>query len=452
MARGRGRRIGIALGRRSAVAVILGRRGAPTAHCAGVFEDDSPRLEAELLRAFGELKASLEAKGVGPTEGSRVDVALLPPLADARVIAFPPMRQAEAEAVLKRDVARYFLGNDRLREVGVRLPRGGGRSPSGSGNESVPIFAAAAATPLLETVRRALGAVGWRCGSTAPAHGGWVAAATAGGAGFQRVVAVADDTVHVLRLRGDHPEGVRQIPLDDLGGVTEAMGTASGRALVLTSPREFEALQLVLTREGWSVSRDPEGWGSAEEGAAARADSGGPELVPPSLREERRRQRRKRAAYMLAGVAVLLLASAGAHLWGAYRELDALQERRAAIRGEVGPLLMARDSLDALSSRVRALEELSQTAPVWTRCLVELTALLPRDTYLTAFYASGDTVELEAAGTRAGEAIQILRESGIFEELRLQGIVERELAEGETVEERFTVRGRLPKGSDGGGP
>jgi len=111
---------------------------------------------------------------------------------------------------------------------------------------------------------------------------------------------------------------------------------------------------------------------------------------------------------------------------------------------------VARDSLNALRSRVQALEELAESAPVWTRSLVELTAILPEDTYLTAFFASGDTVELEAAGTRAGEAIQALRESGLFQELRLQGMVERELNEGETVEERFTIRGRIPPGGEAG--
>lgn len=152
---------------------------------------------------------------------------------------------------------------------------------------------------------------------------------------------------------------------------------------------------------------------------------------------------------MGAGAAVLLLASAGAHLWGLNRELAAIQERRGEIRGEVGPLLLARDSLNALETRTRTLKELEESTPLWTRSLVELTALLPPDTYLTAFYASGDTVELEAAGTRAGEAIQGLRASGLFEDLRLQGIVERELDDGETVEARFTLRGRIP--ATGGG-
>jgi hypothetical protein len=68
-------------------------------------------------------------------------------------------------------------------------------------------------------------------------------------------------------------------------------------------------------------------------------------------------------------------------------------------------------------------------------------------------FASGDTVELEAAGSRAGEAIQALRAASLFRDVRLQGVVERELENGETVVERFRVSARLagvPPESTGG--
>jgi Tfp pilus assembly protein PilN len=117
---------------------------------------------------------------------------------------------------------------------------------------------------------------------------------------------------------------------------------------------------------------------------------------------------------------------------------------REDIRPQVAPLLETRDLLNELTARAEALEELEAANPIWTRPLVELAALLPEDTYLTALFASGDTVEIEAAGARAGEAIQALRESGLFEEVRLQGIVERKLDEGETVEERFRLWALLP--------
>ena len=132
--------------------------------------------------------------------------------------------------------------------------------------------------------------------------------------------------------------------------------------------------------------------------------------------------------------------------------MGALRGRRASIESEVAPLRAARDSLNSLNTQIRSMEELSRTSPVWARSLVELAALLPEDTYLTSFFASGDTVELEAAGAQAGEAIQALREAGLFREIRLQGLVERELEEGETVVERFKLWARLPSlGGEGEG-
>jgi Tfp pilus assembly protein PilN len=139
----------------------------------------------------------------------------------------------------------------------------------------------------------------------------------------------------------------------------------------------------------------------------------------------------------------LVVAAAGANLWGTYHELDAVRAERLEIADRVGPLILARDSLRRLNDRIQATENLWANTPRWTPVLVELASLLPRDSYLTALYASGDTIELEAAGSRAGEAIQALRAAGLFQDVRLQGVVERELENGETVVERFRVSARL---------
>jgi len=450
MAGGRGSRIGIALGDRSAVAVVPGGRGAPVARVSGTFEEGNPELAGELRRAFTQLKSELEANGTGPTDGAGVDLALLPPLVDTRLVPFPPLRQEEVEAVLTRDVARYFLGADRPRVVSVLLPGRSGHLRGVSGGDPAPVLGAAAPLALLETVRDAVEAAGWRCSTLSAAHGGWLTAALATrGTPVQAVVAVVGRTAHLLRLEGGNVSGVRRIPADDARGVAAVLGPGPGRVLLLSSAGGSDGFHGALAQQGWSVSPDPDGWAGVEESTAARASGRHLELVPPSAREERRREARRNAVLMLAGALVLVLATAGVHLWGAHRELGAIQKKRAEIRSEVGPLLLARDSLNALNARVTALTELEASAPLWTRSLVELTALLPRDTYITAFYASGDTVELEAAGTGAGEAIQSLRASGLFEDLRLQGIVERELDDGETVEERFTVRGRIGPAREG---
>jgi hypothetical protein len=445
MATGKGLRLGIALSDGVVVGVVQGRKGAPTASIPLHLPTDGADAGPELVRALGELKSKLERAGVGPTSGAQVQVTLLPPLADARLIPFPPLRRAEVEAVLSRDVSRYFLGPSRPRVVGVRVPDGNGK-PKGQGEgAAVPILAAAAPLAVLEAVSTALSEVGWQCRSCSAAHAGWLRAAGASkGTPFRALIAVTADTAHVLRLEGRNPVGIRQLPVEDLTGLLEAVGSAKGRALVLGDPRLTEPVHTLLAGKGWTVSGDPEGWAGAEETAAARAAPGLLELAPPAMVAEKEARARRNAAFLAAAAVVLVLGAAGAHLWGAYRELGAVRDQREAIRAEVGPLLDARDSLSQLRQQVETVQELGETAPLWTRSLVELAALLPPDTYLTGFFASGDTLELEAAGARAGETIQILREAGLFEDVRLQGIVEREMEGGETVVERFSLRARLP--------
>jgi Tfp pilus assembly protein PilN len=447
----RGTRIGIALGDTRVVAVLVGRKGAPSASASvDLGEADAADVPGELRRVFRELKATLDSSADGLTTGATAHVAVLPPLADVRVVPFPPMRRAEVQAVLSRDVARYFLGANRPRVVGVRLPAGNGGSRGKSRGASMQVLAAAAPMSFLEAVRTALGQVGWVAGSFGAAQGGWLAAALAfPGTPVRAVVAVLGDVAHVLRLEGGRVLGVRQLPAGDPEAVAKGVGSGPGRVLLLAPPPTFEALERVLAKGGWVSFRDPDGWAGAEESAAAMAGLGGLDLDPPSLTWARREATRKRALWMGAGAFVLLAASAAATLWGAQRELAAIQDRRAEIRGDVAPLLSSRDRLNELVARAGSMEELSGSSPVWNRTLLELAVVLPEDTYLTGFYASGDTVELRAAGSRAGEAIQALREAGIFQEVRLQGRVERELAEGETVVERFRLWARLPGGDEG---
>jgi hypothetical protein len=447
----RGTRIGIALGNTRVVAVVMGRKGAPSASASvNLGEADTADVPRELRRVFQELKAALDSSSSGSTTGATAHVAILPPLADVRVVPFPPMRRAEVQAVLSRDVARYFLGANRPRVVGVRLQGGNGGSLGKSQDASMQVLAAAAPMSLLEAVRTALAQVGWVAGSFGAAQGGWLAAAlAASGTSVRAVVAVVGDVAHLLRLEGGRVVAVRQLPAGDPEEVAQGVGSGQGRVLLLAPPPTFEALERMLAKGGWVSSRDPDGWAGGEESAAVRAGLGGLDLDPPSLAAARREATRRGALWMGAGALVLLAASAAAGLWGSHRELEAIQVRRAEIRGDVAPLLSSRDRLNELVAQAASMEELSRSSPVWNRTLVELAAVLPEHVYLTGFYASGDTVELRAAGARAGEAIQALREAGIFQEVRLQGRVERELAEGETVVERFRLWARLPGGGEG---
>ncbi|MGD2121204.1 MAG: PilN domain-containing protein [Gemmatimonadota bacterium] len=455
MAGGNGKRIGVALGTGEVTAVVLGKKKTAHARVPVALDPESQDSGPELERAASELKIALEASAGESLTGAEAFFVLLPPLADARLVPFPAsMHKSEVQAVLGRDVARYFLGAKRPRVVAARLPRvkrEKGRSPIDS---TVQVLAAASPLSLLEGARSAFERVGWEVRSFSIAHQAWMAAAeSVRGSPPTGVAAVVGTTAHVLNLDGGDPTRVRRFPLSDPDALMDVMGKGPGPVLVLAGSQEWEELNSALSRRGVTTIRDPRGWPGMAEATAARASVSGLELVPPSLAEERRAKTRRFAVRLGVAAAALLIATLAVNFWGAQRELASVRGERAAIREDVAPLLLARDSLDGLRTQVRSLEEIVWGSPVWTRSLVELTALLPENTYLTGFFASGDTVELEAAGIEAGTAIQALREAGLFEEVRLQGLVERELEEGETVEERFSLWARLPTyGEEGGVP
>src|SRR5690606_14695757 len=87
----------------------------------------------------------------------------------------------------------------------------------------------------------------------------------------------------------------------------------------------------------------------------------------------------------------------------------------------------------------------------WTAFLVELSVLLPPETHLQSLRAVGDTVVIEGAGGRAGEALEALRATPLLRDVQLEGPIMRELEGGTTARERFTVSAvRVPEATRGG--
>jgi Tfp pilus assembly protein PilN len=435
-------KLGIAIGRDALVAVVRSGAAGQSATVAIEWPDRADGVPAVLAAAFAELKARL---GAG-FDDANVDIALLPPLADARLVPLPPLSKREAEAVIQRDAARHFVGGAVARAVAVLQPPAGVAAVEGTH----PVLAAAAPVATLEAARAAATEVGWLVNSIVPAHGAWLAGPEKGWAanGTRAVFAAHGDAVHVMRIEGETLRGVRRVPASLMPEVVGAAGTGPGRAIVCGEPGRRETLSRAVAAAGWTLADDAARSRSSAEVAALRAGRSPLELVPPSLTAERWRRSRRIGQRLAAAALVLIACAAAIEYWGVQRELHAVRDRRAAIRADVAPLLTTRDSINEMESRTAAIREIEQSAPRWTRALFDLALLLPADAYLTSVRTRGDTLVIEGSGASAGEAMQALRRAGSLRDFRLEGIVERELEDGSTAVERFRLSARLKPPAD----
>jgi hypothetical protein len=444
-------RIGIALGGEEIVALLpdLTRTLSVPVELAGV-DDPGPTLRQALGRLEEALRAELGGSETA-TQRLRLRVALLPPLCEVRLIELPPLRPEEVDQVLRREAGRHFLGRGRSLVVG-------GRGFASSKEGRTPVLGAAAPRALVEALQRGVESRGWELERIVPAHAAWLQALDeaapiqgAGGNAPRLVVAVEGDTVHLMRYSKDAPDQLRRLPVSDLGGLQEAAGPGPGRAVVLGAQDIRATLARALTESGWQHV-EPKGSASARAQAARHAGDSLPELVPAPLASARREQSRQLTSRLAAAAVVTLTAAAAVHLWGTAKEVRTVEEERAELRTAVRPAIEARDSLDRMTERLAGLEGLARESSRWTFSLVELAVLLPPETYLISLRAAGDTVVVEAEGGRAGDALEALRGAPSFRDVRQEGAIQRELEEGTTSRERFTISALLtppeaPKGS-----
>jgi hypothetical protein len=398
---------------------------------------------AALNQAFAQLRTELGTSADSSARAS-ADIAVLPPLADARLIALPPLRSAEAHAVLRRDSGRYFVGVQSPHIVAVHS-----NGPTPRARAGGPILAAAANAPFIDAIGAAASAAGWQVNSIVPAHAAWTMAAGASGAASaaHAFVAVTGDTAHIVRLSGRRAAGVRRVPLAALDDIVSAAMNPDGAQERATARVAIHAAEMVrddlaraFSARGWSVVPAR---GDAASVAAQFARNAGVRFVSVAFAAGRHTVEKRVALRLLLAAAVLVVFAGAVEMWGAQREWNAIRARRAELRAEVGPLLAKRDSMDLLLRQTEEIETLAQSTPRWTPALFDLALLLPPESHLTGLYATGDTVVLEAQGAGAGTALQALRSASTLRDARLVGSVEREMDGGATSIERFRLSARL---------
>lgn len=385
---------------------------------------------AALHGAISALRTDLDAAFGVELAGATADIALLPPLAETRLLQLPPLRPAEAATVIRRDASRYFLDVPAPLLVAV---------PDAKRSPGEPLLAGAASATLVEAVRAAVTAAGWRCHNITTADAAWLEAAAPEA---NAVIAVHGSTAHLIRVDGGAPVALRRVPVSQTEEIVAAAGEA-GAIQLFGPPADRDVLRSALAARGWSVDAVTAADSSTEVAAARHAHHSTIVITPATAIAEQRDAERRVAVRLAVAAVLLLISSAAVELWGAARELDEVRGRRADIRAQVGPLLAARDSLELLSARAVDVENVARATPRWTSALFDLAMLLPHESHITRLHATGDTLVVDGEGVRAGAALQALRGAGSLRDAQLLGTVDRELADGSTTLERFRLRARL---------
>lgn len=397
--------------------------GHPVVESVPVLLSDDPG--PALRRGLGQLQEALGIEGE-----IRVRAALLPPLAELRLISLPPLRPEETRAVLTRDAHRHFVGRSQPLLVGATRV----------GDQR--IVAAAAARPLVDALLEAVEGRGWTLERIAPAQAAWIKL-LGDGPGVQLLIAIVGTTTHLIRTTDGRPDRIRRIPLQDRAEILGAAGPEPGRMVVLGPGTDRAGLLATLRSEGWVDSGEDHEPATA---AALHADTAEPELLPESLAEARRSRSRRTTVRLVAAAVVLIAAAAVVHLWGTAREYRVVQQERTELREIVAPALAARDSLDRMNARLEALQSIGGESARWSYALVELSMVLPSEVHLVSLQAAGDTVVLEAEGGRAGDALDALSNASSLRDVRLEGMIQRDLEQGTTSRERFTLSALLADG------
>jgi hypothetical protein len=412
---------------------------------------DPPEAGAAGWPSLGAALRQLADK-LGATEGKLV-VALMPPLTEVRRLDLPPLKREQVLQLLARNASRYFVTAREPQVVGTSIPK----RPSKTG--SVPVLGAAASARLVNSIASAAKDAGWILEGVVPAEVGWSAAASAMwpslAKGTAHVLVHHDDRTDLLRLESGALAGVRRFRAGSLDAQLIASALQESRAngtaprvgaLGVTAPRQD--LARVLPRESAVVSAPPSEWvGASSDPMVAAATFVSPDdaltLRTEDVSELRARAGRRTTALIFAAAILLLLLSAGFELWGAKRELAAVQAERARIRPQLQTTLAGQSTFEASNRKLAALFAAHRQAPQLSAVIASVTDALPEGAYLMSFRARGDTLVVDGLAKSSEEAFAGLESVPELANVKAIGGVQRQLQDDGTALEHFTVQARM---------
>ena len=399
-----------------------------------------------LSDAFTELRAAYGA--------ATLDVALLPPLIDAKRIELPALRPDELRTVLARDVAKYFVGREGPQVVAVHQRRRRSRA----GHSTI---AAAGPAAMLDTIRRGADEAGLLIETVVPAHAAWTAGARsmlpALGRASAHLLVLGPTRVDLLRLEGGKLCGLRRFPL---GADTVALivGAVLDSADAVATPIVIFGAKCARhewgdrLRERWLQVLDPPDVDALQDPAALAAMFAGKASELEFITEQQwntRQAHQRRLGWRLALTSGLMLATAaGLDLWGNQRELEAVQARRASIRPLVERAMSAKDAVDAIEGRLATLDQLRNSGQEWSMVIARVAKSLPRDAHLVTFRGRADTLVMEGIAGQAAGVFPAVAQAPGFKAVRADAPISQEQSADGPSGERFVLRAELSERGD----
>ena len=390
-----------------------------------------------LAEAFAALRRAASPAG---DAAARVCVALLPPLAEVRMVPLPPVSAEDATRLLSRAIARHFLD---VRDPAI-VSVVAGDAPAD------PWVACAVEEWLLRRVHALASATGWTVERVVPAVSAWSGAATVASADHAAVLAVQPTHIELIGYRRGVPRTVRRFRNDasDQAALAEACRALPGPCVLLGEGPRRDAVQRQLQAQGVPTQLSSADLGDALDAAAAlvRSDASREPPLTLALHALSARPASSRGMSLtrlvaLAGV-LGVLGLAGA-TWFTQRSLAAVRTERATLAPRVTAELAQREGTQALGARMAALAAVETESPRWAALIAELSEALPLDVHATALRARGDTLVLDGVAVRASDALAALAAMTSLHGVSASGPVRRDADESGAALDRFQVTARV---------
>jgi Tfp pilus assembly protein PilN len=391
--------------------------------------------------AWASLESALRQLPADSGSGT-LPVALLAPWSEMRGVVLPPIDDRELTQLVARSVTRYFVGARGAQVIGISpRPR--------SIPTDAPRMVAATAARVLTSIESAARTAGWAGVRIVPAEAAWAAATSAVWPSRPReavgLLLTTDERTTLVEAIGGSVTGLRRFRGADRdaalihehvrGGLTVAVvGTEPARGTLV---RALAGLGVALQPipEAWErLATDPAALAASHAGAARTP------VLASATAVEASHSRVRRLVWQLGAVAALVLVTAaGVELWGAHRELAAVQAARREVRPAVEATLVGQSSLEEAYRRLVEVVGAERDAPRWSVVFADLAARVPVEAHLTGFRSRGDSLVVDGFAVSAAELFEALEGSPVLANVRASAPVRRQAPEGSDPTERFTI-------------